>query len=128
MDFVIIVVVLALIQYLAFGIMVGMARGKYGVDAPAISGDPIFERYYRVHQNTLEQLVIFLPAIFLYSQTGNPNYAAGLGSVYLIGRMIYLRSYIADPKTRGLGFGLTALPTVFMLIASLISAGSGLMG
>lgn len=127
MDFVIIVVVLALVQYFAFGILVGMARGKYGVDAPAISGDPVFERYYRVHQNTLEQLIVFLPAIFLYSHTGNPNYAAALGAVYLIGRMIYLRSYIADPKSRGLGFGLTALPTIFMLIAALISAGRGLI-
>ena len=83
MDFVIIVVVLALVQYFAFGILVGMARGKYGVDAPAISGDPVFERYYRVHQNTLEQLIMFLPAMFLYSHTSNPNYAAALGAVYL---------------------------------------------
>ena len=122
MDYVIIVVVLALIQYLGFGILVGRARGKYNVPAPASSGDPIFERYWRVHQNTLEQIVLFLPAIFLYSYLGNPLIAAGLGVVYLIGRMLYLRSYVADPKSRGAGFALTALPSMFMLLASLVMA------
>ena len=118
MDLVTIVVVLALIQFIGFGILVGRARGKYGVDAPATSGDPIFERYYRVHMNTLEQLIVFLPAIFLYSRLGNPAIAAGLGLVYIVGRLVYLRSYIADPKSRGIGFGMTFLPTVFMVVAS----------
>ena len=127
MDYVIIVVVLALIQYLGFGIMVGRARGKYNVPAPASSGDPIFERYWRVHQNTLEQIVLFLPAIFLYSHLGNPLIAAGLGVVYLIGRMLYLRSYVADPKSRGAGFALTALPSMFMLLASLVMAARNLI-
>ena len=127
MDFVIIVVVLALIQYIAFGILVGRARGKYDVKAPAISGDPVFDRYYRVHQNTLEQLVVFLPAIFLFSQLGNPMYAAGFGVVYLIGRMIYLRSYVKDPGSRGLGFMLTFLPSALMLIGALFMAARNLM-
>ncbi len=120
MDFVIVVVVLALIQFIAFGILVGRARGKYNVPAPASSGDPVFERYNRVHMNTLEQLVCFLPAIFIYSHVANANIAAGLGVVYLIGRLVYLRSYIADPASRGIGFVLTALPTLFMLLASLV--------
>jgi|TARA_B100000959_G_scaffold286328_1_gene364495 uncharacterized MAPEG superfamily protein len=120
MDFVIIVVVLALIQFIAFGILVGRARAKYKVAAPASSGDPIFERYNRVHMNTLEQLACFLPAIFVYSYVGNANIAAGLRVVYLIGRLVYLRSYIADPASRGIGFALTTLPTMFMLLASLV--------
>ncbi|NKB35152.1 MAG: MAPEG family protein [Pseudomonadales bacterium] len=122
MDYVIIVVVLALIQYSAFGILVGRARGKYNVPAPATSGDPTFERYFRVQQNTAEQLIVFLPAIFLYSHVGNTLVAAGLGVVYLVGRLVYLRSYVADPKSRGAGFGMTFLPSAFMLIASLIIA------
>jgi uncharacterized MAPEG superfamily protein len=107
--------------------LVGRARGKYDVKAPAISGDPVFDRYYRVHQNTLEQLVVFLPAIFLYSYLGNPMYAAGFGVVYLIGRMIYLRSYLKDPGSRGLGFMLTFLPSVLMLIGALFMAGRNLL-
>jgi len=118
MDLVMIVVVLALIQFVVFGMLVGRARGKYGVDAPATSGDPTFERYYRVHMNTMEQLVVFLPAIFLYSSLGNPTIAAGLGLVYIVGRLLYLRSYISDPKSRAVGFVMSFLPTVFMLGAS----------
>ena len=83
MELVAIVIILALIEYFVFGALVGRARGKYEIDAPAITGHPVFERYYRVHQNTLEQLIMFLPAMFLYSHTSNPNYAAALGAVYL---------------------------------------------
>jgi glutathione S-transferase len=128
MDLVIVVVVLILIEYIAFGILVGRARGKYGIDAPAVSGDPVFERYYRVQQNTAEQLLAFLPAIFLYTHLGNTTVAAGLGLVFFVGRIVYLRSYVADPKSRGLGFGLSFLPTAFMLIASLIIAVGNLAG
>ncbi len=123
MGFVIVVVILALVQYIVFGMLVGRARGKYNVPAPACSGDPIFERYWRVHQNTLEQLVVFLPAIFLYVNVGgNPVIAAGAGVVYLLGRLLYLRGYVANPESRAIGFILTFLPTVFMLIASLYIA------
>lgn len=122
MDLVIIVVVLALFQYVGFSFMVGMKRGKYNVEAPAVSGDPMWERYYRVQMNTLEQLAVFLPAIFLYSHLGNPTVAAGLGAVYIIGRFIYLRSYVADPGSRAIGFMLTFLPSVYMLGASLYMA------
>jgi len=122
MDYVIIVVVLALVQYSVFGILVGRARGKYGVNAPATSGDPVFERYFRVQQNTAEQLIVFIPAIFLYSHAGNPLVAAGLGVVYLVGRLVYLRSYVANPKSRGAGFALTFLPSAFMLVVTLVIA------
>jgi glutathione S-transferase len=127
MEMVIIVVVLALIQYIVFSILVGRARGKYDVQAPATSGDPVFDRYFRVQQNTLEQLVVFLPAIFIYSQLGNPMYAAGFGVVYLIGRIIYFRSYVKDPGSRGLGFMLTFLPSVIMLIGALFMAARDLL-
>ena len=128
MDLVIAVVVLVLIEYIAFGILVGRAREKYGIAAPAISGDPVFVRYYRVHQNTAEQLLAFLPAIFLYSHLGNTTVAAGLGTVFLVGRGLYLRSYVADPKSRGLGFAMSFLPTAFMLVASLVIAVGNLLG
>ena len=119
MDLAIIVVVLAIIQYIAFGFLVGWARGKYDCPAPAATGKAIFERYNRVHMNTLEQIPAFLTAMFLYSHTGSPNVAAGLGIVFIVGRFVYLRSYIADPKSRGIGFGLTTLPVLYMLLGSL---------
>ena len=67
MEYVTLVSGLALLQYIAFGILVGKARGRYGVKAPAITGNDIFERYFRVQQNTLELLVVMLPAMWLFA-------------------------------------------------------------
>jgi uncharacterized MAPEG superfamily protein len=115
MAWVLIVMVLALLQFYAFGAAVGRARVQHGVAAPATTGNPVFERYFRVQMNTLEQLVVFLPAIWLFAQFVDPHWAAGLGAVYLAGRLIYFMSYVKDPKSRGMGFGLTALPILIML-------------
>lgn len=122
MAWVVIIIVVALVQYLAFGFMVGSARVRYGVPAPAITGNEIFERYFRVQQNTLEQLVAFLPGIWLFATYVNPAWAAILGAVFIIGRAVYAAGYIRDPKARGAGFGLTFLPTVIMLLGGLYGA------
>jgi glutathione S-transferase len=120
MELVAIVIIVALIQYGIFGALVGKARGTYNVDAPAVSGHPVFERYYRVHMNTLESLVLFIPAIFLFATYVNAQIAAILGIVFIIGRYIYFRSYIKEPKSRGLGFALTMLPSVVMALGVLV--------
>ena len=122
MIYVDIVIALAAIQFLIFGIQVGGARGRYGVKAPAISGNEIFERYFRVQQNTVETLVIFLPGIYLFSRYVNPVWAAGLGAVYLIGRQLYSFSYIKNPASRGAGFGLSIVPILLMLVGGLGAA------
>lgn len=122
MEFVAIVIVLALVQYFVFGMLVGKARGTYEVHAPAISGHPVFERYYRVHQNTLEMIVMFIPAIVLFSYLVRPDIAAAIGAVYLIGRVIYLRAYVADPAKRGLGFMVSMLPVLVLLLGSGVAA------
>ena len=64
MAFVTVIVMLAIIQFIYFGFAVGRARGRHGVSAPATTGDETFERFYRAHQNTMEQLVVFIPAIY----------------------------------------------------------------
>tara|TARA_R110002049_G_scaffold180351_1_gene347365 strand:+ start:301 stop:684 length:384 start_codon:yes stop_codon:yes gene_type:complete len=122
MEFVAIVIVLALVQYFVFGMLVGKARGTYEVHAPAISGHPVFERYYRVHQNTLEMIVMFIPAIVLFSYLVRPDIAAAIGAVYLVGRVIYLRAYVADPAKRGLGFMVSMLPVLVLLLGSGVAA------
>jgi uncharacterized MAPEG superfamily protein len=122
MPYVDIVIVLAVLQFIVFGMKVGKARGTYGIKAPAISGNVIFERVLRVQYNTLELLVAFVPAIYLFSRYFNPLWAAGLGVVYLIGREIYSATYVKDPAKRSLGFGLSFLPTVIMLVGALIGA------
>ena len=85
------------------GFMVGMARGKYDVQAPAISGNEMFERHYRAHLNSIEQHVVFFPMLATCAFTGTPTIAALFGAVYLIGRIIYATSYVNDPKNRGKG-------------------------
>lgn len=127
MSYVNIVTVLALFQFILFGIRVGGARQRYGVKAPAITGNETFERHFRVQMNTLEQLVVFVPAMYLFSHYFNPLYAAVLGVVYLVGRTLYAVSYVRDPAKRGPGFGLTMLPTLFMLIGALVGAIRGLV-
>jgi glutathione S-transferase len=122
MAYVDIVTALALLQFLAFGMQVARARGKYGVHAPAVTGNEIFERHFRVQQNTLEQLIVFLPGLYLFAHYFNSLWAAGLGLVYLIGRQVYSASYVKDPKSRSAGFGLSVLPMVVLIIGGLIGA------
>jgi glutathione S-transferase len=122
MAYVDIVTALALLQFVVFLMQVGRARDKYGVLAPATTGNEIFERYFRVQQNTLEQLILFLPGLYLFAHYLNPLWAAGLGLIYLIGRQIYSASYVKDPKTRSAGFGLTFLPTLVLIVGGLIGA------
>ena len=122
MPYVDIVTALALLQFIMFGFRVGGARAKYGVKAPAITGNETFERLFRVQQNTLEQLIVFVPAIYLFSRYVSPLWAAALGAVYLIGREIYAATYVKDPAKRSLGYALTFLPMVILLGGGLIGA------
>ncbi len=122
MDMVAIVTVLALMQFVWFGIQVGSQRAKHEVKAPTMSGPPEFERMFRVHYNTMEQLVVFLPALWLYAHMVNPLWAAGLGVVYLVARFIYRAAYLKDPAGRSTGFTLTFLPIAVMLVWVLVAA------
>ncbi len=122
MAYVTIVLALALLQYTFFAYKVGMARGKFGVNAPAVTGHPEFERYYRVQQNTLEQLVVFVPGLLIFAHYLHALTAAGLGVVFLLGRMIYFKAYVAEPKSRGIGFMLTLLPSLALVVGGLIGA------
>lgn len=117
-----VVIVIAVLQFLVFGWLVARARVRYGVKAPATSGQEIFERWFRVQQNTLEMLIAFIPAISLFAIYVNPNWAAWVGLVYIVGRIVYLRAYVADPARRGLGFALTALPILLLLAGALLGA------
>ena len=127
MEFVAFVIALALLEYAIFGMLVGWARGKYRVAAPAIGGHPVFERYFRVHQNTLEQLVAFVPAMWLFGTYVNPTWAAGLGLVFVAARILYLVGYVADPGKREIGFGLTVLPVMILLVGGLWGAARACM-
>jgi uncharacterized MAPEG superfamily protein len=94
--------------------------GRYGVAAPAISGHDIFERHYRVHMNTLEMLVVFLPSLWLAALYWSPLWVGVGGVLYLIGRVVYLTGYIADPKKSGAGYAISFLPTIALLLAAVV--------
>ncbi len=122
MELVAIVGLLALLEYWGFLMMTGQARGRFGVAAPATAGHPIFERYFRVQMNTLEQLALFLPGLAVFAWTVSPRWAAALGVVFIVGRALYARGYIADPARRGPGFLLTLLANGVLLIGGLVGA------
>lgn len=122
MAYVLIVIVLALVQFVCFGIAVARARTRFNVKAPAVTGNEIFDRYFRVQMNTLEQLIVFLPAIWLFAQFISPRWAAALGVFYLAGRQIYFMSYVKDPSSRSLGFALSSVPPLIMLGGVLFEA------
>ena len=122
MPWVDIVGLLALVQLMVFITLVGNARAKYGVVAPATTGHPVFERYYRVQMNTIEILVVFLPALWLGAKYWSPRYAALAGVVYLIGRVIYLVTYVRDPAKRSAGYTLSVIPIGALVALALLGA------
>lgn len=122
------VAVLAIAQYIFFSVQVGRARGRYGIKAPAVSGHDMFERTYRVQMNTLECLVAFLPALYIAGKYWPPMWIAAVGVIYLIGRLIYWRSYLRAPATRALGFALTMLPILALLLGALAAMLRGATG
>jgi uncharacterized membrane protein YecN with MAPEG domain len=122
MPYIDIVTALALIQFTVFGFRVGGARGRFGIKAPAITGNDTFERYFRVQQNTMELLVVFVPGLYLFSHYFSPWIAAALGVIYLIGREVYAASYVKDPAKRSAGYGMSFLPAMILLAGGVIGA------
>lgn len=121
-------VVLALIVYLVLGTLVGAARGKWNVPAPLSSGHPEFDKRYRVHMNTLEQLALFLPGVLLAAPVLGDAITAGIALVWSLGRALYARAYFGDPAKRSLGFALTAFPSLALIVAGAWGAIRTLIG
>ena len=115
-----IILVLALLEYIILGFNVSRNRVKYDVKAPATAGNPIFERHYRVHQNTLEQLIVFVPALLLFAFFVSRRWAAILGALFVIARIVYAAGYVRDPEQRSYGAAMTAVVNIILVIGSLI--------
>ena len=122
MELVAFVAGLALVEYFVFTMQCGRARGRLGVPAPATTGNPVFERYLRVQYNTLEQLVIFVPALFGFAWFVSERWAAALGVVFVVGRALSARGYVADPAKRGPGFALTLVANGGLLLGATLGA------
>jgi glutathione S-transferase len=117
------VTALTLIVYQVLTVNVGRARGKYKIMPPAMSGDENFERVVRVQQNTLEQLVFFLPALWLFSFYVSPLWGAVLGAVWLVGRILFAWGYYQAAEKRVAGFAISSLSGITLVLGALVGIG-----
>lgn len=127
MEATVIVTILALLQFTLFGIQVGSLRAKHGVKAPASTGHEEFERMNRVHLNTLEQLVVFIPALWMHAMYAKPLWGALIGLVYIIGRFVYRAEYLKDPASRSPGFSMSFVPSAVLLVWTLVAVVMGMI-
>jgi uncharacterized membrane protein YecN with MAPEG domain len=128
MAWVQLVALLALFEYFGFAWAVGRARELYGIKAPATSGNEQFECYFRVQQNTLELLIVFLPLLWIAASYWNPLWVAAIGAVFLVGRLLYFRGYVSDPRQRHIGFQLSSVPIVLLALGSTVGVVRALLG
>lgn len=103
------VTLLAVLAYFLTGVGVARARSRYNVKAPATSGDPAFERAFRVQQNMLEWMPLFLPSLWLFAFYLSDVWAAAIGLIWIGGRLLYARDYAAAAEARGRGFAIQAM-------------------
>jgi len=105
-HFTAIVTLLAVMFYFYTSMQVARARVAYGVKAPAVTGNPDFERVFRVQANTLEWMPIFLPSLWLFAIYLSDAFAAGIGLVWILGRVLYMTGYSEAASKRGTGFAI----------------------
>lgn len=120
-------ILLALIEYIVMAGLVGRARAKYGIAAPAMTGHPAFERANRVHVNTLENLIIFVPAVWIFATYTSELYAAILGGLFVVGRALYAVGYLSAAEKRGVGAGITGIVNIVLVVGGLIGIARALV-
>ena len=106
---------------------VGHARSKYGIKAPATTGEPAFERAYRVQMNTLEATVMFLPTLWLAATLGFSGWAGVAGLVWIVGRVWYAAAYLRDASKRGPGYLVSMLGWAAALVMACIGVARAMM-
>jgi glutathione S-transferase len=118
-HFTALVTCLAILFYFYTSFRVGKARVTFNVPAPATTGNPDFERLFRVQMHTLEWMPIFLPSLWLYAIYISDPVAAGLGVVWIVGRIVFMIGYAKATEKRGPGFAIQALACGILLLGSL---------
>ena len=98
----------------------GMARGRFKVPAPSHDGPEEYVRHVRAHQNTVEHLVMFLPGLWLFAVAVDPIWAAGIGAIWPVGRLMYALGYYKAPEKRSIGLYISMPPIYIFILGSLI--------
>ena len=117
-HFTALVTCMAILFYFLTSAQVARARATFGIKAPAITGNPDFERVFRVQMNTLEWLPIFLPALWLFAIYISDTIAAVLGSVWIAGRILYMVGYSKAADKRGRGFAVQSSATILLWLGA----------
>ncbi|MBX3504553.1 MAG: MAPEG family protein [Parvibaculum sp.] len=115
------VTIITLIVYFWMAYKVGKARGAFNIPAPRMDGPDDFLRVLRVQGNTAENLLLFLPALWLFALTIGDLWAAAIGIFYPIGRVLYARGYYAAALKRSTGFTVGLASSMILLIGALIA-------
>lgn len=126
MELVFATILLALLEYTVMAALVGRARAQYGVKAPATTGHPAFERVNRVHINTLENLIVFVPGVWIFGLYVSTVWAAALGVVFVVARALYAAGYYRAAERRGVGAGITGVVNIVLVVGGLIGLGRAL--
>lgn len=127
MELVFVTILLALLEYTVMAAMVGRARGKYRIQAPATTGNADFERVNRVHINTLESLIVFVPGVWIFGLYVSEIWAAVLGVLFVIARALYAIGYYQAAEKRGVGAGITGIVNIALIVGGLIGLGRALL-
>jgi glutathione S-transferase len=120
-------ILLALLEYIVMAGLVGQARAKTGIRAPAMTGHPEFERANRVHVNTLENLIIFVPAVWIFATYSSALYAAILGALFVVARALYAIGYLRAAEKRAVGAGITGIVNIVLVVGGLIGIARALL-
>lgn len=123
MIWVSLVILLALLEYTLFGALVSRARGQFGIRAPATTGHPEFERYFRVQQNTLEHLIILIPAMLIFAWYLSAIWSAVLGLLFVVARGFYAYTYVKEPASRHYPAVISGVVTMILILGGLVGAG-----
>ncbi len=113
------IVMLALVEYIFFTVRVGISRKKYGVSAPATLGNEIWEKMFRVQQNTLEQLIVFIPGTYAFANYVSVKWVWIPAAMFILGRFLYAQEYISNPASRAPGMLLTLLANAVLVLGTL---------
>ncbi|HEY8024971.1 MAG TPA: MAPEG family protein [Burkholderiaceae bacterium] len=110
----------AMLMYIWVSANVGKARGKFQISAPVCEGPVEFQSVLRVQANTVEQVILFFPALWMCAYFYSDLWAAIGGAVWIVGRIIYALGYYQDPKKRSAGFGISSFATLALMAGTML--------